>query len=365
MKRKFIFASALCLASLSFTACSEDESDILDGPPEYELQEQPTEGAFILNLEGKDVNEKVDPASANMVYVDLSSEEQHLVKRTSWHLGFYSGDKSRVVLNQSLSRAYSSGKTDFAAVSMKDIESETFPDLAGGMMTFPKDHVITDATDGDLDKTVFGEISTDASKNEVFLLASEALERPNWFKVKVTAVANGYQVEYGNISEATPHQITINKDAKHQFVGFSLDSGKQVELPKKWHLMWSKAIAWTTMPNGKVILGPSSDVVTSNRHGGVEVAIVAVNNPQQIREEFEHFSKAGVNGLEFKKEADVMGTDWRLTPMPGAVAPGPVSDFFYVFKDADGNFFKVRFLHFCEEDGGERGKPMMEAALLK
>ena len=365
MKTKFIFASALCLASLSFTACSDDESDILDAPPAYELQEQPTEGAFILSLEGKDEDDPIDPTSANMVYVDLEGEEQHLVKRTSWHLGFYSGSKSHVVLNQSLSRAYSSGKTDFAAVTLKDVEGESFPDLAGGMMTFPKDHIITDATNGALEETVFGEITTDASKSEVFFVASEALERTDWFKVKVTAVAQGYRVEYGNINDVEPQQVTIKKDPKNLIVGFSLDSGKLVELPKRWDLMWSKAIALTEMPNGKLILGPSSDVVTSNRLAGVEVAVVTVNNPQQIKEEFEQFTKDGISGLEFKKDADVMGTDWRLTPMPGAIAPGPRADRFYVFKDAEGKCFKLRFLHFCEEDGGERGKPMMEAALLK
>ena len=158
--------------------------------------------------------------------------------------------------------------------------------------------------------------------------------------------------------------MTIEKDASQLLVGFSLETGKEVEIPQKWDLMWSKSIALTTMPNGKRILGPSSDVVASNRLGGVEVAEVAVNNPQQIRDEFEQFTKAGIEGLEFSADADVLGTDWRLTPMPNAVAPGPKADRFYVFKDAKGKYFKVRFLHFCEEDGGERGKPMMEAAPL-
>ena len=365
MYRKFIFASALTLATLSFTACSDDESDILPGPPDYELEEQPTAGAFILKLQGKVDDGTMEGEYANMVYVDLSEQQQELVDRTSWHLGFYSGEVSRVTLNQSLSRAYSTGKVDFAAVTMADAEDENFPDIAAGMMNYPADKTISDDPQGDLNKTVFGDLSTDADKSEVFLLASEGLDKEKWFKVKVTAVEQGYQVRYGNISDAEGKQVTVAKDPKHLLVAFSLETGKVVEIPQHWDLMWSKSIALTTMPNGKRILGPSSDVVTSNRLGNVEVAEVHVENPQQIRETFEAFTKAGIEGLEFKNDADALGTDWRLTPMPNAIAPGPRADRFYVFKDAEGNYFKLRFLHFCEEDGGERGKPVMEAAPLK
>ena len=363
MNKKIIIASALCAAAFSFAACEEDESDILPGPPDYELSEQPTKGAYILNLQGK-VDNTQQGVYANMVYVDLSEQKQDLVSRTSWHLGFYSGAPSRVTLNQSMSRVYSTGKVDWASVGMADAENELFPDLAGGMMTFPADQVITDATDGDLDKTVFGDIATDVAKSEVFLLASEGLSKSEWFKVKITAVADGYLMEYGKINDVQSKQVTIKKDAEQQFVAYSLTSEKIVALPQHWDLMWSYSIALTTMPNGKRILGPSSDVVISNRHGGVEVAEVHVSNPQQIRDEFEQFSREGVDTLTFTNHADALGTDWRLTPMPNAVAPGPRADRFYVFKDTEGKYFKVRFLHFCEEDGGERGKPMMEAAPL-
>ena len=363
MNKKILFASSLLLAALSFTACEEDESHILPGPPDYELMEQPTKGAYILNLQGK-VDNTQQGVYANMVYVDLSEQHQELVARTSWHLGFYSGETSRVTLNPSLSRVYSTGKVDFAAVTADDAQQEGFPDISGGMMNFPTDQIITDATDGDLEKTVLGDISTDASKSEVFLLATEGQNRSDWYKLKITAIADGYLMEYGNIGDVEAKRVTIKKNPDQLFVGYSLDHDKIVDLPQKWDLMWSYSIALTTMPNGKRILGPSSDVVTSNRHGGVEVAEVAVRNSQQIRDEFEQFSKAGIDTLTFTNHADALGTDWRLTPMPNAVAPGPKADRFYVFKDTDGKYFKVRFLHFCEEDGGERGKPMLEAAPL-
>ena len=369
MKTKYIALSALCIASLSFTACSEDESDILPEAPDYERQEQPTKGAYILTLEGKVDDGTTEGEYANMVYVDLNEEKQIPIDRTSWHLSFYSGKESRVTLNQSFTRAYSTGMTDFATVTLEDIKTavadQKFPDLAGGMMNYPREQVINDTSDGDLNTTVFGDLSTDPAKSEVFLMASEALDVSRWIKVKITALGDAYHIAYCNISENNPKEATVQKDEKMQFIPFSLHTGKIVELPAKWDLMWSYSIALTTMPNGKIILGPSSDVVTTNRHGGVQVAIVPVANPMEIRSEFENFTAEGVEGLDFSHNADVLGTDWRLTPMPNAVAPGPKADRFYVIKDKEGELFKLRFLHFCEEDGGERGKPMLEAAPLK
>ena len=361
MNIKVIFAAALGMVALSFAACSDDESGILPGPPDYMLEEKPTKGAYILTLHG---NDSIWGQHANQVYVDLSDTLQQPILSRSWHLGFYCGNPARVTLNQSLSRVYPTGKTEFAAVSEADATVEGFPDLAGGMMSFPQDIAITDATDGDLEKTMFGDLSTNAAESEVFLLGEEEMYTVDWYKVKITALPEGYQMEYGRINDTTPKQVTIEKDAARTFVAFSLHSGKIVEVPDHWDLMWAKSIALTTMPNGKQILGPSSDVITSNRVGGVEVAQVMVVNPKEIRKEFENFAKADVANLEFTKNADLLGTDWRLSPMPNAVAPGPKSDRFYVFKDAEDNYFKLRFLHFCEADGGVRGEPVLEAAPL-
>ena len=361
MKRNFIFAAALSMAALSFTACSDDDSDILPGPPDYMLEEKPTKGAYILKLQG---NDPVYGESANQVYVDLSEKQQHLVTFDTWHLGFCS-DEPRVTLNPSLSRAHSTGKTDFAAVSMADARQSDFPYLAGGMMDFPQDIAITDATNGDLEKTVFGHLATDVAESEVFLLAEEAMDTINWFKVKITALPTGYQMAFGRINDSTPKLVTIDKDAERSLVAFSLESGAKVELPKQWDLMWAKAIALNIMPNGKKILGPSSDVIISNRLGGVEVAEAMVENPKEIREVFENYTLAEAKTLEYTKDADLLGSKWRQAPTPDAIAPGPKADRFYVFKDGEGNYFKVRFLHFCEADGGERGKPVMEAAPLQ
>ena len=358
MNTKLIFASALVLTSLSFTACSDDESDILLEPPVYE--DEITEGAFGMKLNGK-IEDGPNKGEMYMVYVDLSKQEQVQMDPNSWHIGFSSNKDARVVLNQSLTRAYSTGKTNFADVTVKDAETEDFPNLAGGMMDFPKDKMITDDTDRDLEKTVFGTISNDASNSEVYLVATAKLqERSTWFKVKITAGASGYIIEYGNINDAEPKTAVINKNADKPIVAFSLESGKTVELPSKWDIMWSSAMATTTMPNGKKILGPANDVVTSNRYDNVETAEVKIDDVCT----FEEFSQAHLSKVNFVKDADVMGTDWRVGGGPGS-SPGPKTDRFYIIKDGQDKYFKVRFIHYHEADGGVRGMPELEAAYVK
>lgn len=359
MKTTYIFATALSVACLSLPSCSDDESDILLEPPIYE--DEITQGAFGMKLQGQ-ITDGPNKGEDYMVYVDLSKKEQVQVDPNSWHLGFSSGKIARVTLNQSLTRAFSTGKTNFADVTEADANAENFPNLAGGMMDFPKDKMITDDTDRDLEKTVFGNIATDKAKSEVYLVATAKLtDRSNWYKVKVTAIGNQYVVNYGLVNDKKGKEVIVDKSATNPIVALSLETGETITLPTSWDIMWSSAMATTTMPNGKNILGPASDVVTSNRYENVETAEVMVADVCS----FEDFTKDDLSKVTFVKDADVLGTNWRLTPMPNAVAPGPRADRFYIFKDTEGYYYKLRFIHFCEADGGIRGIPELEAAFLK
>ena len=355
MNFRFFLAAALCLSAFTFTSCSDDdEQDTMIGPcpgPETSAQK--------MILQGKVDNGTPEGTYANMVYVDLSSKTQHAVARQSWHLGFYCGEDFHVTLNQSLSRAWSTGKTDFAAVNVEDAEKA--PELSAGMMTFPSDIAITDDASRDLDKTIFGEIATEDAKAEVFLVATaDWQDRSTWYKVKVVRESNGYRVEYGNVKDPTPMTAKITKDSSKNFIGFSLTKNQVVDLPQNWDLMWSNAIALNKMPNGREILGPASDVIATNSYNHVETAMVMVAEAGKYAD----FQKADLAKVKFQKEANVIGTGWRTAPMPNAT-PGPNADRFYIIKDADGNCYKLRFLHFCEEDGGERGCPELEFELLK
>ena len=321
-----------------------------------------------LTLEGNDGAEKY----ANMVYVDLSNNSQIQIKRKSWNLGFYCGDEFRVILNSSYATvAVASEKTDFAAVTLEDAQKA--PNIAAGAMSedFSADWV--DDVEGDLTKTAFGMIAENAAENKVFFVASAdnktntdgTENRSLWYKVKVTRNGEGYRVEYGKVGDTTPKTVEIAKNPIYNFVGLSLESGEKVDAQaegKKWDIMWAYAAAVSQMASGPVT-SFSQDVVTSNSVGGVETAVVMVDEQTT----YDNFKVTDITSkADFEKKANVIGTTWRTPAMPGVTNAGVKTDRFYVLKDSYGNYYKLRFTKFgTGTDGTERGRPEIEYALLK
>ena len=148
MKGKIFQILTACLVSVSlFTSCDEDYNFV----DHFSDEEQVNEG--VMKLEGKEG----DVDDYNMVYVDLSEFSQFKVPRTSWDLGFYSGDDGfHVTLNSSHKVvAAPTEKNDFAAVTLEDARKAIdLNDIAMSSVT----SVVIDGSDdltGDLNKTIF------------------------------------------------------------------------------------------------------------------------------------------------------------------------------------------------------------------
>ena len=302
----------------------------------------------------------------NMVYVDLSNSKQTQINRKSWNLGFYCGDAFTVILNSSYATvAAPSGKTVFSEVTLADAESA--PNLAAGAMSEEFQASWVDAVDGDLTKTAWGTIAANDADNQVFYVLSEdnkVTDRNEWYKVKVTRKGEGYSVQFGKVGDATSQTVEIAKDAAYNFIGLSLASGETVEAQpegKRWDILWAYGAAETVMASGPVT-SFSQDVVYSNSVGGVETALVMVDESTT----YAGFSKADLSQVEFQTVANVIGTTWRTPAMPGVTNAGVKKDRFFVVKDPYGNYYKLRFTKFgTGDDGTERGKPEIEYALLK
>lgn len=314
-----------------------------------------------MQLEGKSGAENY----RNMVYVDLSNNSQKQVDRKSWNLGFSCGDEFRVILNSSYATlASATDKTDFASVTLEDAKAA--PSLMGGMTDDIA--VLIDNVEGDLTKTVFGDISDSESEGRVFFVASEdnkktgaTEDRSLWYKVKVTRSANGYKVQYGKVGDTTPKVAEIAKDPIYNFIGLSLETGKTTEAQaeaKKWDIMWAYASASTVMSSG-TMLSFSQDVITINSLSDVEVATVMTETKS-----YADFKLADTGSAAFVKTANTVGTTWRTPAMPGATG-GVKADRFYVVKDCGGNYYKLQFLSFGSGDDGERGRPELQYELLK
>lgn len=315
-----------------------------------------------MQLEGKVGSENY----RNMVFVDLSNSTQQQIDRKSWNLAFYCGKEFRVILNSSYATlAAASEKSDFAAVGLEDAEAA--PSLVGSMT----DDItaLIDDVEGDVSKTVFGEIAADADAAKVFFVASEdnkkdaegQEDRTLWYKVKVTRSGVGYKVEYGNVGDTTPKVVEIAKDPLYNYMGLSLSTGETTVAQseaKKWDIMWSYAAASTVMASGPVF-SFSQDVITINTLSGVEVAAVMAETKA-----YADFKYADIASAEFETAANTVGTTWRTPAMPGATG-GVKTDRFYVVKDCGGNYYKLQFLSFGSGDSGERGRPEFKYELLK
>jgi hypothetical protein len=161
-----------------------------------------------------------------------------------------------------------------------------------------------------------------------------------------------------NIPESSTVNIPKNQDFNFTFL--SLETAKTVAAePRKnsWDIMWG----YSTSNAGTVPPTPYwfQDFISLNYTAGAEAAEVRTSTVS-----YETFAETNLNDLTFLKTRDAIGSKWRSTA-PGTLA-GIRRDRFYIIKDPSGNYYKLRFISMgIAGDGGERGKPVMEYALVK
>jgi hypothetical protein len=294
------------------------------------------------------------PAAINSVYVDLSANYQTSVKRNSWDLGFYSGDDFRVILNNvSAASVVAVDKTDINAVSAADINI-TDLQLGFGLGTF----AIFDDVAGDLTKTAIPQISATDGSNKVYVInrvggSGTTAAAADLEKIRVLRTATGYTLQYAKLNETTFKTLTVEKDPTHNYSFISFDTGAVSVEPAKsrWDLYWTYSIYFT---------GPTpyafSDLVFSNYLGGTQVAEVLTSTVT-----YDAYAEANIADTTFSTGRNTVASNWRTTT--GTV--GVKTDRFYVIKDSAGNVYKLKFISFTTTDGGTRGYPKLEYALVK
>ena len=77
---------------------------------------------------------------------------------------------------------------------------------------------------------------------------------------------------------------------------------------------------------------------------------------------FADFSATDISSLTFNTSQITIGADWRSGGGPG-VSPAVRTDRYYIVKDGDNNYYKLRFTALTQN--GERGYPAFEAVWLK
>jgi hypothetical protein len=310
----------------------------------------------------------------NKVFIDLSANRQTAVARTAWDLGFYSGDDFRVILNSSNGMmAYALDKTDLASVTNADtavlrsrlsldavfaaINSNPTPEWVPSAIGW-----IDDPT-GDLTKTAIAQVSAAASENKVYIInrgsgPGTPATALGWKKIRIIRNGNGYTLQHADIAASTfsELQITKNSTIGFQYINFNTGNVEVEPTSDKWDIAWTGFANSTNFGSGPVPYY-FQDVVLQNRSGLQTVQVLTSTKT------FEAFTEADLNSLDFSTQSQTkIGTNWRSGGGPGG-PPSIRTDRFYVIKDADNNYYKLKFTALTTN--GERGRPQFEFALIK
>ncbi|MDO6601487.1 HmuY family protein [Arenibacter palladensis] len=350
----------------------------------------------------------------NQVYFDFSTGTQTSVRRDTWEIAFFNGAENRVFLNSSLlvSAVELPGETDllsitestvlkepmnlfvlnFATFQQDPIEVTTISELLSGLPVgysqygnIEQGKVFTDNGAGTLDGTAFGEISTTPEDNNVYIVGlgteipTEAAEpgsinatgaHRGFMKVRVLTDGNSYTIQYAPLEETSSiTEVSIPKDDAYSISAFSLTTGKSVNVEPQtteWDINLSGVFSYYGY-QGPTLAGLTySDYVVHNTLGGVglyQVTTSEVDSGGNTIEldvpSYSNFSMVDVNESAFVYDnRAVVGSGWR-----DAFGGVLKDDRYYILKDASGNYYKMVFTAYLNNQG-ERGNPQFTYARL-
>lgn len=299
----------------------------------------------------------------NTVYADLSGNTQTPVDRKSWNLAFYGGSEFKVLLNPNF-------QTTAAALTKTDITTVTVDDAASVMnlnhdVSDPATLALVDYYDGSLSKLVFADVSATDSENKVYLISFEGNKATDtWYKVKVSRNGEGYKIQYALIGETTIKTLDISKSEDYNFTFASLVNNAVVSVEprkKNWDISWGYSTYMSVATDVNSAPYWYQDFVSLNNVAGAQAAEVVSADATEAATAYTNFAESDIAALTFSQTRDAIGSKWRVT-----TGTGIKRDRFYVVKDAHGNVYKLKFVSMgVGSDGGERGRPVIEYALVK
>lgn len=300
----------------------------------------------------------------NKVFIDLSANRGTPVLRTAWDLGFYTGaDDFRVILNSSSAMmAKQISKNDLNAVTAADTvgfyNEVVFSQTAPTTSSLP----YIDYPSGDLAKTAIAAVQSTATDNKVYIVnrgtgVGNPAPARGWKKIRIIRNASGgYTLQHADIAATSFTAVDISKDDTYFFKFISFENGPVAVEPakKKWDLAWTYFSNVTNFGTGEVPY-LFQDIILLNRN--VQVAKVMTT-----AKAFADFTEADIAAQTFLTTQNAIASDWRSGGGPG-VSPSVRTDRYYIIKDGDNNYYKLRFTALTQN--GERGYPAYESVLIK
>lgn len=343
----------------------------------------------------------------NQVYFDFSTGTQTAVSRDTWEIAFFNGSENRVFLNSSLlvSAVEIPGGTDLLSITESTVLTEPMDLFVLNFATFQQDpievttvsglltglpvgysqygniqqgQVFTDNREGTLEGTAFAEISTTPEDNHVYIVGlgteipTEAAEpgsinatgaHRGFMKVRVLTDGNSYTIQYAPLEETGSFtEVSIAKDDAYSITAFSLTKGQLVSVEPpvtEWDINLSGVFSYYGY-QGPTLAGLTySDYVVHNTLGGVglyQVTTYEVDSGGTTIEldvpSYSDFNREDVEESAFVyDDRTVIGSGWR-----DAFGGVLKDDRYYILKDAGGNYYKLVFTAYLNNEG-ERGNP--------
>ncbi len=343
----------------------------------------------VAKIEGAIADPRVGGATQpNQVWIDLSETDpitkgpvQKLTIRTDWDLALYSGPEFKVVLNSSIMMAAAKipNVTDFSQVTEATVS--TLKNQVQVANFNPANEVYIDDVKGDFPYgyTAIEEIKANDSENGVYLVnmgkeiytgsvpvgsVATGGDSRGWKKVQIVRSGEGYKVKSADIDGSNYYEVTVNKNAAYNYNFISLKNKSEVSIQperKKWDLCFT-VFTNTISGAGSYIY---ADFVTINNVGGTGAYEVIVPAGTSGVETYNNFKTSDINPSKFiYNDQRVIGSNWR-NPV-GTNGLEVYGDRFYILKDPNGYYFKLRFTRLTKantDDQGvkdERGFPSFE-----
>ncbi len=293
---------------------------------------------------------EIGPTYDKQLFYDLQTDSFiKVVNRESWDLAFQclSGEFQVFINSSKLMRVANTLSTNF---------NQNFTTTGLNWQY--------DNSGGWLDSTAFGEWGTVngnqvSSFNHVYIidrgLAAGTGTNLGYKKLQILGFSNGkYTIRYANLDGSQPHEISFAKDPSYNFIFVSFDQGVvTVEPPKTtWDLLFTQYTAKVTQQSTGIVENYSVNGVLLNPH-----KVVAA---REFNKPFSDIVFSDLNQYNFTAQRDIIGYDWKDYNFDLAVYI-IYSNKTYIVRDVEGNYYKLRFTSFTNQEG-VRGYPTFEVA---
>lgn len=286
----------------------------------------------------------IQPDYSKQVYVSLSKNTQVTRNLKDWDLAFESGANGfHIYVN--------GGKYMF--VCHTGAADFTNVDTVGKSWNVDNDHLDDDSTAVGIwlsNNQSNGEVMV-IDRGRIFYTGINASQR--YKKLRLDEVtATEYHFSYCDLNNSTPVSFTIAKDNNYSLMYFSFDNGGKlvaIAPPKNdWDLVFTH---YTHTYYNEPIGSPYRYYLVS---GGLSNKWNGVTGMRLIKDSTGYIEYDAINGIQassysLSSSADFIGFDWKV--VDATFNYSIVPNRYYVLRDQDGFYFKIRFLDFYNQQG--------------